>query len=149
MTTLRDLLRLLVKGRPDGLRHRWVWRWLRTAEPTNEVDRAPVTATSEAGLGELLCRLDDLADGEVIEVMVDGRPLAVCRVGDDVFAVDGTCPHAGGALADGQLEGSVLTCQSHGWSFDVVTGDCEMDDEMCVERIPTVLSNGEVRLMEQ
>jgi nitrite reductase/ring-hydroxylating ferredoxin subunit len=46
----------------------------------------------------------------------------VCRLGDLVFAVAASCPHAGGPLAEGRLDGAVLVCPWHAASFDIRTG---------------------------
>ena len=48
--------------------------------------------------------------------------VAVFRVGDKLCATQARCPHSGGPLYQGQLEGSTLTCPWHGAQFDVCTG---------------------------
>ncbi|HEX4069847.1 MAG TPA: Rieske 2Fe-2S domain-containing protein, partial [Planctomycetaceae bacterium] len=35
---------------------------------------------------------------------------------------DGICPHQGGPLADGLVEGTTVTCPWHGWQFDIISG---------------------------
>lgn len=60
--------------------------------------------------------------GGSIEREAAGRIVAVCRVGDSWYALDGVCPHQGGPLGRGMLCGRVLTCPWHGWQFDVTTG---------------------------
>jgi 3-phenylpropionate/trans-cinnamate dioxygenase ferredoxin subunit len=35
------------------------------------------------------------------------------------YALDNICPHAGGHLSDGVLEGSRVTCPMHGSKFDI------------------------------
>ena len=44
------------------------------------------------------------------------------NVDGQISAIDGICPHQGGPLAEGQLEGTLVTCPWHGWQFDVRTG---------------------------
>lgn len=56
------------------------------------------------------------------EFTVGERVLAVFRQGDQFQVLDGICPHAGGPLAEGTLNGNVVTCPWHGWQFDVTTG---------------------------
>ncbi|MEQ1566021.1 MAG: Rieske 2Fe-2S domain-containing protein [Myxococcota bacterium] len=80
-----------------------------------------------------LLSLAELPDGQVVEVVADDRTLAVARVGSEVFAVHGTCPHAGGPLGDGQLDGCTLTCPWHGWSYDLRTGISAVDPSVRVE----------------
>ncbi len=57
-----------------------------------------------------------------IERIVEGRIIALYRVGENFHAVDGICPHAGGPLGAGRLDGCIVTCPWHGWQFDVTTG---------------------------
>ena len=64
----------------------------------------------------------DLPDGQAVEVVVDGTVVAVARVGEDYFAVDGICAHQGGPLGKGALCDRTLTCPWHGWQYDLPTG---------------------------
>jgi nitrite reductase/ring-hydroxylating ferredoxin subunit len=50
-------------------------------------------------------------------------PFAVYHVGNGLFACTDRCPHAGGVLSEGELEGAVVTCPRHGSQFDVRTGE--------------------------
>ena len=47
---------------------------------------------------------------------------AVFNVGGNFCATQAKCPHRGGALAPGKLEGSTITCPLHGSQFNVCTG---------------------------
>ena len=49
-------------------------------------------------------------------------PIAVFRIGEKLCAFRDVCPHAGFSLADGKLEGKVITCPEHGSQFNVCTG---------------------------
>lgn len=51
-----------------------------------------------------------------------GGSIAVFRVGDRLCAIRDECPHAGASLADGDLDGTIITCPRHGSQFDIVTG---------------------------
>lgn len=57
-------------------------------------------------------------------VEVKGKEIALFNVGGKVCAIQHVCPHQGGPLAEGGLEGTIVTCPWHGWSFDVVSGAC-------------------------
>lgn len=67
-------------------------------------------------------RADELQDGEMKKVEVDGRELLLSRVEGAYYAIDDRCPHMGGDLSKGTLEGSVVTCPRHGSRFDVRNG---------------------------
>ena len=69
-----------------------------------------------------VARLDALGDGGVIGVDVDGKPVALYRIGDSVYATDGMCTHATGLLADGFLEDGEIECPLHQARFDIRTG---------------------------
>ena len=66
--------------------------------------------------------INDLEPGKAMEVMAGERLLALCRIGDQFYAMDGVCPHAGGPLGEGSLRGNTITCPWHGWQFNVTTG---------------------------
>jgi nitrite reductase (NADH) small subunit len=69
-----------------------------------------------------MATLDELPPGGSKEVEHEGRIYALFNVGGTIHAIDGICPHQGGPLADGPVEGTTVTCPWHGWQFDVRTG---------------------------
>lgn len=66
--------------------------------------------------------IDDLAEGEVKKYQVQDMEILMARIGGKYYAVQNKCPHLGGDLAGGKLEGTVLTCPRHGSQFDLVDG---------------------------
>ena len=62
------------------------------------------------------------AEGHALRVDVAGTPVAVFRVGGQLYALDARCPHVGGPLDRGSLEGTSVTCPWHGSMFDVRDG---------------------------
>ncbi|MFH1651977.1 MAG: Rieske (2Fe-2S) protein [Chloroflexota bacterium] len=67
-------------------------------------------------------RTDELADGNMKSVPVEGHELLIARVGNKYYAADNRCPHMGGRLAQGSLEGTVVTCPLHASRFDLADG---------------------------
>jgi nitrite reductase/ring-hydroxylating ferredoxin subunit len=65
---------------------------------------------------------DDLEEGGLLGVEIDGEPVCLAKVAGAVYACNGECTHIGGRLYEGSLEGSVLTCPVHGAQFDLRTG---------------------------
>jgi nitrite reductase (NADH) small subunit len=55
-------------------------------------------------------------------VVVDGRHVAVFRLGDGLFALDNMCLHRGGPICEGLIKNDVVTCPWHGWSYKIQTG---------------------------
>lgn len=69
--------------------------------------------------------VEEIPQGTGLEVVAGDHIVAVFRTGETFCALDGICPHAGGPLAKGHLNGSIVTCPWHGRQFDVQTGrDC-------------------------
>jgi nitrite reductase/ring-hydroxylating ferredoxin subunit len=51
-----------------------------------------------------------------------GKKVLLANVDGSFYAIANTCTHFGGSLAEGVLEGSIVTCPRHGAQFDVRTG---------------------------
>jgi nitrite reductase (NADH) small subunit len=91
----------------------------------------------------LVCAVDDVPAGEGRSVSVDGRKLALFRTDAGVFALDATCPHKGGPLADGLVADRCVTCPLHGKRFDLETG-ATADGEFVVATHEVRVDDGEV-----
>jgi len=64
----------------------------------------------------------DMTDGELRQAEIDGHELVVAKVDGSFYVADNRCPHLGGRLAKGALDGSTLTCHLHHSQFDITTG---------------------------
>ena len=62
----------------------------------------------------------------------------------EIVATAGVCPHEDVALADGDLDGTRLTCPGHGYQFDLLSGRCAHDAELVLRRYPATVIDGEV-----
>jgi len=93
-----------------------------------------------------VCRLDELEDGTATEVTARGRKIALCRVGDEVFAMQDACPHRGGPLSYGRVSQQrlELICPWHFFRFDLRTGASITNPAMINETYPAVVENGDV-----
>lgn len=153
------LLRRLVFGRPEGLRASlkrrfWAGQDRGRAGPGPARARGDPKAASEAGVapergapaGEGIWKTSlrdvDVPPGQVREAWVGGRAVAVANLEGELHAVSGLCAHAGGPLGEGTLAGSGLTCPSHGWTFDLRDGRCQVDPARSVERYRVVVRDG-------
>ena len=67
-------------------------------------------------------RKQDLENGQMKEVETGGHKILVARIADKYYATQARCPHMGGILANGKLEGTVVICPVHGSQFDLVDG---------------------------
>ncbi|MDO9556329.1 MAG: ferredoxin-thioredoxin reductase catalytic domain-containing protein [Coriobacteriia bacterium] len=75
-----------------------------------------------------VCRVEDLADGQVRHIKIGKRDIALVRVGEEYFALSNLCRHAYGPLSDGVLDGCYLMCPWHGWRYDVRDGSTDHPD---------------------
>lgn len=71
-----------------------------------------------------VCKVDEMADGEVRMVEADRTKVALCRKEGVYHALSNFCPHLTGNLAEGKIEEDVLVCPEHGWRFKLATGRC-------------------------
>jgi toluene monooxygenase system ferredoxin subunit len=88
--------------------------------------------------------LDDLWEGEMLPVTVDGVPLLLCNVGGEVLAYEDRCPHEGSVLSDGTLDANVLTCARHEWVFDARSGCGINPSSTCLRSFPVRLDGDTV-----
>lgn len=67
-------------------------------------------------------KIGEMKNGTMKEISVDGREILLARVDDQYYATDNRCPHMGGNLSQGKLEGTVVTCPKHNSQFDLKNG---------------------------
>ena len=70
-----------------------------------------------------VAKANELALGQGRLVAVTGKRIALFNVDGQFFALDNTCTHRGGPLAEGDVSGHEVTCPWHGATFDVRTGE--------------------------
>ncbi len=67
--------------------------------------------------------------------------VAVFNVGGSFHALENSCPHQGGPIADGYLEGPLITCPWHAWCFDVRSGKMTLGEFARIARHPVKLQD--------
>ena len=66
-----------------------------------------------------VANIKDLKESKLLRVDVEGKPIVLAMVQENVYAMDAVCSHEGGPLEDGSLEGYELKCPWHYAIFDV------------------------------
>jgi nitrite reductase (NADH) small subunit len=79
-------------------------------------------------------RIAEFTPGQGKQVTVDGRHVALFRLGDEFFALDNMCLHRGGPICEGLIENGVVTCPWHFWSYDIRTGTMVQDPRVGLSR---------------
>ena len=70
----------------------------------------------------IIGKTSDISVGKMQKVTADGKEILVINMDGNYYAIDDTCSHAGASLAEGKLEGAVVTCDWHGAKWDCKTG---------------------------
>jgi nitrite reductase/ring-hydroxylating ferredoxin subunit len=65
----------------------------------------------------------ELTPGQAKLVQAQGRRIALFNRDGAYYAIEDTCPHRGGPLSEGQVEGSAVICPWHGAKFNITTGE--------------------------
>lgn len=69
-----------------------------------------------------MAEVSEIPAGTVKHILVHDKPMALCNVEGSFYAINAICAHMGGPLSNGQLDGCVISCPWHGWTYDVRTG---------------------------
>ena len=64
----------------------------------------------------------EVPPGQAKQVVAGEKKIALFNVGGAYYAIDDTCPHRGGPLSQGPVEGGTVTCPWHGSKFEIKTG---------------------------
>ncbi len=91
-------------------------------------------------------RMDEVLPGCAKVVTVFGKKYALFEVDGEFFATLNACPHAGGQLGEGDLDGHTITCPFHAFQYDVRTGQCLGGQADAVETIRVKVDGGLVLL---
>lgn len=93
-----------------------------------------------------VAKTQDIAPGTGRTVEVHGVWIALFNVDGSFFAVDNTCPHAGGPIGEGSLSGNIVTCPWHGWQFNVRTGERPGNPDFTVACCPVRVDGEEIQI---
>jgi nitrite reductase (NADH) small subunit len=86
----------------------------------------------------------DIAPGKGKTAVVNGKDIALYNVDGTFYAIDGICIHRGGPLGEGELQGKIVTCPWHQWTYDVTTGTSTLNPAAKVGCYETKIESGEV-----
>ena len=92
--------------------------------------------SAEALLSEfvVVAQVGDIEARSSRAFAVGNYEVAVFYVDGHYYALEDACPHQGGPLSEGFLEGPMVTCPWHAWCFDVRTGKMSLGEFASVAR---------------
>lgn len=101
----------------------------------------------DSNLKVKLAHVTDIPEeGGIVVTAPDGTEIALFKRSEEIYALENACPHQGGPLGEGTLEGGCVTCPWHGWQFDIQTGSCQNMPGEDARTIPIEVVNGEIFL---
>ena len=87
-------------------------------------------------------RISDLNPQRGMQVQCGDEDVALFLINDQVVAVSNYCPHQHfSKLHEGPLDGTVITCPMHGWSYDLSTGKSVIGSGV-LRMFPARVANG-------
>ena len=86
----------------------------------------------------------ELPPGTAKECVAGDRIVALFNVDGTIHALDGICPHQGGPLGKGKLQGCIVTCPWHGWQFDVRSGQHQLNRNFQQPRFDVKTEDGQI-----
>ena len=108
------------------------------------MDEEVTASVTASGGAQRAGSLAELRAAGMLATSVAGRKIALFVVEGDIVATQGRCPHARGPLHEGDIEGCVLTCPWHGYTFNLHTGACEEDPDLKLERFKVTIQGDDV-----
>ena len=90
--------------------------------------------------------ISDLQPGQCKVVVAEGQQIALFNVGGTFYALDNTCLHRGGPLGEGFLEGKIVTCPWHGWTYDVTNGVCVVNPNITIKTYQVKVEGSDVQV---
>jgi nitrite reductase (NADH) small subunit len=91
--------------------------------------------------------VSDFSDGTSQVIELDGRDVVVFQSEGEFYAIENDCPHQGGPLGEGKVEGDSVYCPWHGFEFDLETGTHAQMESMCAETFEIIVTDGIVYLV--
>jgi nitrite reductase (NADH) small subunit len=64
----------------------------------------------------------EVTPGGALVVAIDRYDVALFNVEGEIHAYENVCPHQGGPIGEGEIDGPFVTCPWHAWCFDLRTG---------------------------
>ncbi len=71
-----------------------------------------------------VCTEDQIKEGGVRTLKILARTVAVFRLRGELFGLEADCKHMRASIAQGKIDGTIITCPAHGWRYNITTGEC-------------------------
>ena len=89
-------------------------------------------------------QLDSLWSGEMISIVIHDKKVLIINIEGKIFAYEDKCVHKKFPLSRGKIVGNILTCQAHGWQYNVCTGQGVNPASVCLKAFEVQIHNGDI-----
>jgi len=80
-------------------------------------------------------------------VSVNGQDILLVNSKGTIYACETECPHQGAPLSGALLkDAGIITCQRHGYRFDLQTGECKDFPEYTLKTYPVQVMGDEIHV---
>ena len=87
-------------------------------------------------------------EGEAREFAVGDKMICIANIDGGYRALDNMCPHRGGALGQGVVDGRLIVCPWHGWQIDTESGRAVQDRNLGVRVYEVKIEGDEVLISD-
>ncbi|ACB51207.1 NifU-like protein [Crocosphaera subtropica ATCC 51142] len=106
-----------------------------TVTYTGDKIESPFATSQDAGW-VALARVDEIPNGGILPLEIEGLKLILVRNNEMVKGYRNSCMHLALPLDTGEIEKGVLTCLHHGFQYRLETGECLTSPGMFLEAYP-------------
>lgn len=109
-----------------------------------EVPVPTPSADKEPGLPKL--RVGEIPEGGAKLIRLNAEEIAVFKRGGEICAIQNLCPHEGGQLSKGWIDGEAVVCPLHGYQFNFKTGVCVNNPDLKAKTFPVSVDGEELTI---
>ncbi|NDJ23659.1 Rieske 2Fe-2S domain-containing protein [Nostoc sp. B(2019)] len=96
-----------------------------------------------------LATIDQVPESSVLAVNFAGNSLILHRRGVNIVCYRNACIHIGDPLETGKIENGILTCPSHGFQYNLETGECLTATDVSLKSYPVQIKGDKVFVQMQ
>ena len=92
-----------------------------------------------------IAKVNDFEDKHIKSYSIMGKKIGVVRGEDgEFFAIEVGCKHQRADLTEGRVEGLIVTCPRHDWTYDLATGKCLNHESVDLRRHALKIEDGSI-----
>ena len=80
-----------------------------------------------------VAKIEEVPPGSAKCIETGRAEIALFRLGEDFYAISNVCPHQGGPLAEGEVDGDCVICPWHSWRFNIKDGTSPLSPKLKIK----------------